>query len=518
MEKESIIQIDVNSSKKPINQMIYGNFVEHLGQCINNGLWAYKPVNVPLVDSNPRLLGMRQDVLQASKDLGISILRAFGGCYSDVYHWKDAIGPYINRKIVRNKAWGQGIKRVIVGLGPKIKNFFGTDEFLTFCEEIRAEPYLNVNYGTGTPEEAADWVEYCNGSEDTEYGLLRVKNGRKKPYNVKFWGIANEIYGWWEKGHEKYPENYADNYLKFAKAMREKDPSIKLIACGCQKEGWNQTLLKKLGEDWIDYLSIHKYLPGLRTSFLRSKHPHNNRLYYALIASPILFEDIISETWKDITTALGKETHVRIAFDEWGVWYLLTDVIRTNYNLLDGIWTALILMIFQKMSNHCPIANWAQLINCIGTFNSDPNGIVLTPVYLALKMFVDHSYNNIIEGVEVSCDVFNSEKYAHIPKFQNTPFIACNATVSDKSDNLAIILVNKHFIENRIAKLKINGFNPNDEGTIIELNSESTNDYNTKNNRDKIQLKDRRVHNFKQEIKIKLPAHSVTILKLKKSK
>ena len=157
--------------------MIYSNFIEHLGECILNGIWTYDPVNVPLVKNNPRLISVREDVLFASKELKPTVLRAFGGCYSDVYHWKDAIGPREKRKIIKNMYWNTGIRKVIRGLGPKIENQFGTDEFLAFCEEIGAEPYLNVNYGTGTPEEAADWVEYCNGSESTEYGALRVKHG-----------------------------------------------------------------------------------------------------------------------------------------------------------------------------------------------------------------------------------------------------------------------------------------------------------------------------------------------------
>lgn len=514
MVKENIITIDVGSTKKPIDPMIYSNFIEHLGKCINNGLWAYKPVNVPLVKDNLRLLGMRQDVLKASKDLKITVLRAFGGCYSDVYHWKDAIGPYESRKIVRNLYWGQGIRWFIRGMGPKIKNHFGTDEFLTFCEEIDAEPYLNINYSTGTLQEAADWVEYCNGSMDTEYGALRAKYGRTEPYNVKIWGIANEIFGWWEKGHEKYPENYANKYLEFAKVMRDKDPSIKLVAVGCHKPSWNQTLLKNVGNKWVDYLSIHKYLPGLWTSIVRLKRPRHAKLYHGLMASPVTFEDAINKTWEDITTALGNDTHVRIAFDEWGVWYLAKDVIRTNYDLHDGIWTALIVMVFQQMSDKCPMANWAQLINCIGTFNSDPDGIILTPVYLAIKMFAEHSQVNLIEEVDVKCDTFDSKKYAHLPKAQNTPYISCNATISDNGNELALILVNKHFTDSISTNIQLKNFIPKDIGTIIELKGDNPFFRNTKKERNRIQLVEKAIDKIKSSIDIVLPAHSVTMLKL----
>ncbi|MHA1293075.1 MAG: alpha-L-arabinofuranosidase C-terminal domain-containing protein, partial [Promethearchaeota archaeon] len=429
-----------------------------------------------------------------------------------VYHWKDAIGPRESRKKRRNAYWGKGIRRLIRGLGPKILNQFGTDEFLAFCEEIGAKPYLNVNYGTGTPEEAADWVEYCNGYLETKWGKQRAKNGRENPYNVEFWGIANEIFGWWEKGYEKHPENYAKKYIKFAKAMREKDPKIKLIACGCQKPGWNQTLLKLLGNDWIDYLSIHKYIPGLWTAFFRKKHPHNEKLYYALMASPKLFEKLIDMTYNDIIDILGKDTHVRIAFDEWGIWYLAKDIIRTNLNLLDGIWSALILMVFQKMSDKCSMANWAQLINCIGAIQTRGDSIWLTPVYLALKMFADYTYNNLIEDVKIQCDKFDSKKYAHIPKILNTPYISCNTTINNEKNSLSIIIVNKHISKDFKVSLEIKNFNLNEKGTMIELNSQTPYDYNTNNNPNKIQLKQSELKDINPKFEIDISAHSVIVL------
>jgi len=516
MVKENSIVVDINSSKKSIDPMIYSNFIEHLGDCIHNGLWAYDPVNVPLIEDNPRLSGVRQDVLKAAKELKIPVLRGFGGCYSDVYHWKDAIGPRETRKKVKNEAWGTGIKRLMPGMGPKIENQFGTDEFLTFCEEINTEPYLNINYGSGTLEEAADWVEYCNGSVNTKWGKLRAQNGREKPYNVKFWGIANEIFGWWETGHEKHAEDYAKKYLAFAKVMREKDPSIKLVACGCQKPGWNQMLLKIIGDKWVDYLSIHRYMPGLWTTFVRLKRPHKQKLYNALMASPIIFEEHINETWDDITSALGKDTHVRIAFDEWGVWYLAIDIIRTNFSLQDGVWTALILMVFQKMSDVCPMANWAQLINCIGAMQTRGDQFWLTPIYFTLKMFVDHTYTNLVEGIEVECETFDSKKYAHLPKATNTPYLACNATIDDKNDNLSILLINKHFSNSLKTNLEIKGFNPKENGNIIELFSDSPYDYNTKKDPEKIKIVEEPLTDVKSKITIDLKPHSITFIKLSK--
>ncbi|MHA1272657.1 MAG: alpha-L-arabinofuranosidase C-terminal domain-containing protein [Promethearchaeota archaeon] len=507
------IQINTDSNKIKISPLIYGNFIEHLGNCIHNGIWTYDKVEVPLVNNNERLIGVRKDVLLAAKELKISVLRAFGGCYSDVYHWKDAIGPRNSRKVVKNKYWNTGIRKFIRGLGPKIQNQFGTDEFLNFCEEIGAKPYLNVNYGTGTPEEAADWVEYCNGSIETEWGKKRAENGRTKPYNVPYWGIANEIFGWWEKGYEKHPENYAKKYLKFAKVMKAKDPNIKLIACGCQKPGWNQTLLKLLGEKWVDFLSIHLYIPADWRSLFRRKHPEKEKIYYSLMAAPKIFEELIKATWEDIISALGEKTHVRIAFDEWGIWYKFSDVIKTNFNIQDGICAALILMAIQRESDKCTMANWAQLINCLGTIQTRGNYFWKTPVYYALKMIAKYSQNFLIRGIKIESPNFNSKKYGNIPKMNNIPYISCNATINDNNKILNLILVNKHFSEAISTDINIKNFNFSKKIQSIELISESAFDYNTESEPEKIKIKERFLEELNSNISLKLPPHSLTILK-----
>jgi alpha-N-arabinofuranosidase len=235
------------------------------------------------------------------------------------------------------------------------------------------------------------------------------------------------------------------------------------------------------------------------------------------MASIPLIKDYINDTWNDIITALGENTHVRIALDEWGLWYLLKDIIRTNYNLQDGIWTSMALMTFQRMSSKCPIANWAQLVNCIGTIQTDPDGLILTPVYLAFKLFRDHMYNNLIEDVKVECKSFENKKFGSIPEYNNVPYIECNANTNDKEDNLSLMIINKHFSENLKVTLEINSFTPNEKGTIIELSSTSPFDYNTIENRNNIQIKEKIIKNVKENIDLELPAHSVIVLKLTKS-
>ncbi|MBD3254130.1 MAG: hypothetical protein GF383_03515 [Candidatus Lokiarchaeota archaeon] len=512
------IIINVNSEKTTINQNIYGSFIEHIGECIHNGIWTYDPVSVPLVsDQYPRIKKVRMDVLDALKNMNLPLLRAFGGCYADLYHWKDAIGPLNERKTVKNLHWGEKEFEEMEGVGPVIENQFGTDEFLALCEIINAEPYLNVNYGSGTPGEAADWVEYCNGTTNTPFGTLRAKNGREKPYNVKIWGIANEIYGFWEVGYEKDPENYAEKYLKFAKKMREKDPTLKLIACGYQNSSWNRSVLEHIGQDWVDYLSFHLYLPYIAGGREKPTHPDNEKCYHALMASSRLVEGQLNNAWKDITTVFGNQTHVRLAFDEWGLWYLNRDIIKTNFNLQDGIYTALILKLLQRTSGICPIANWAQLINCIGMIQTDPDGLILTPVYLAFKMISEHSFNNLIDAVLVQSPTFDSSKFGAIPKYKDVPYLESSSTIDDKGENLSILLLNKHISDSLTVNVEIKEFLPENKAKIFELTGDSPFEYNTTEYRDKITISERVIDNIEPNITINLEPHSLAILKLTKT-
>jgi alpha-N-arabinofuranosidase len=509
------IKIHVDSNKKHIDPMIYSNFIEHIGDCIHNGIWTYDPVNVPLIKANPRLIGVREDLLKAVKDMKVNVLRWPGGCYSDVYHWMDAIGSRDSRKSVENIHWNS-LEQRVPGIGPDIGNQFGTDEFLAFCEEINAEPYININYGSGTPEEAANWVEYCNGSIETEYGALRAKNGRIKPYFVKFWGVANEIYGFWERGYEKNPEDYAKKYLRFAKKMKEKDPKIKLVACGYENPKWNQTLLRELGEDNIDYLSIHRYFPYGAGKFIGKKHPENKACYHALMASTHLIRDYINSIWEDVVTVLGDNTHVRITFDEWGLWYLFKDAIKSNYNLQDGLWATLVLMIFQRMTEKCSMANWAQLVNCMGPIQTDKDGLILTPIYLGFKALVDHCYDYLIMKSEIQSETFNAKKFGTIPNLENVQYIDCNTTINKNGNKLSILIINRHFNSKLDVEIELKGFIPNDLGLKVEMSSDSPFDYNTIDNREKVAIKESNITNLKPKFKLELIPHSLTILKLKR--
>jgi alpha-L-arabinofuranosidase len=207
------IKIDIDRTAGEVDPRLFGNFAEHLGRCIYGGIYEE---GSPLSDAD----GYRKDVMEATKQLGVTLLRWPGGNFVSGYNWKDGIGPRDQRPVRPEGAWGS-----------TESNRFGTDEFLKYCERIRVEPYICINAGLGTIDEARHWVEYTNESRDTYWAQQRRKNGRDKPYSVKLWGLGNELDGPWQLGH-KNAADYTKFALEAAKAMRRVDDSIQLIASG----------------------------------------------------------------------------------------------------------------------------------------------------------------------------------------------------------------------------------------------------------------------------------------------
>lgn len=208
-------KIDMERKVGEIDKLIYGNFVEHLGRCIYGGL--YEPGS-----SLSNEQGFRTDVLKATKELNTTIVRWPGGNFVSGYHWEDGIGPKENRPTRIDLAWGF-----------LENNSFGTDEFIDWCRQANTEPYFCVNLGTGTLDEARNWVEYCNVEKSTYYSDLRRKNSYEKPHKVTCWGLGNEMDGDWQMGHNN-AEDYGKCALEAAKLMKWIDKDIKLVIAGCR--------------------------------------------------------------------------------------------------------------------------------------------------------------------------------------------------------------------------------------------------------------------------------------------
>ena len=377
---ETEITVDLKHPGAVIDKDIYGQFMEHLGRGIYEGIWVGEDSKIPNTH------GYRNDVLQALKDLHVPVLRWPGGCFADEYHWRDGIGPRDQRPKGVNTNWGGVIE----------PNSFGTHEFLNLTEMLGADAYVTGNLGTGTPQEMAQWLEYMTSDSQSSVANLRRANGRDKPWHIKYFAIGNET---WGCGGSMTPEYYGDLYKRYATFLKApKDNTPILIASGGYDDltNWTQFLagdMKPVYSYRLQAISHHYYtLPtgdwGKKGSALDfPKDEWTSTLYRTLH-----IEDII----KNNVAILDKyDPDKKIAFDldEWGTWY---DVTKGNPGFLyqqnsirDAMVAALNLNIFHKYADRVRMTNIAQMINVLqAMILTDKEKMILTPTYYVYKMHI----------------------------------------------------------------------------------------------------------------------------------
>ncbi|MGQ9631328.1 MAG: alpha-N-arabinofuranosidase [bacterium] len=489
------IKIDPERRVGGIDRNIYGNFIEHLGRCIYGGIYEE---GSHLSDER----GFRRDVVEAVRALKVPVLRWPGGNFVSGYHWQDGIGPKDARPRRLDLAWNT-----------VETNRFGTDEFVEYCREVEAEPYICVNLGNGTAEEASNWVDYCNGARNTHYADLRRKNGREEPYGVKYWGLGNEIYGHWQIGH-KDAVDYAKEALEFAKVMRWTDPTISLIAVGEGRDPeWNLEVVRRLARH-IDYLSLHLYV--------------GNDDYYDTVASAAVAEREIELMGSAIEMAkfeAGVDRPIKIAFDEWNVWYRESgnayspetyNRLEERYNLRDALVVATFLNAFQRHCRTVTMANMAQLVNVIAPIFTSPQGLFLQTIYFPLKLYAEHC-GEVALDVLVESDVFSTVD-AKITKgrpnrLRDVPYLDVAASIDDKSRKLSLAVVNRHRDEGMETLVEIAGA-PREEADVYEINGRSVDVENSFNEPENVKIQSRRISEVKSRFTYAFPPHSVTLLKI----
>ncbi len=373
------IKIDTDRVIGEVHPHLFGNFAEHLGRCIYGGL--YEPGS-PLADAK----GYRKDVMEAIKGMGVTLLRWPGGNFASGYNWKDGIGPRQLRPVRPEGAWGS--------LEP---NTFGTDEFLDYSERMGLEPYICINAGLGTVEEARQWVEYTNESRHTYWADQRRKNGRDKPYKVKYWGLGNEIDGPWQLGH-KNAEDYVKFALEAAKAMRRVDDSIKLIGSGSSNFrqgwdwiGWNRKVLEGLGNE-LDYISLHTYIGNRANNFeqfLAASQDIDHRI------------EVVEGLIKAAQSGQTNPRPIAIAYDEWNVWYRARggstehEIGKTRleeiYNFEDALAMGMFFNSFFRHAHIVKMANLAQIVNVIAPIFTNEKGLFLQPIYFPIAEYAKQS-------------------------------------------------------------------------------------------------------------------------------
>jgi alpha-N-arabinofuranosidase len=486
------LELFLDSLTHKINKEIYGHFSEHLGTCIYEGIYVGEYSDIPNIN------GYRTDVVEALKKLKVPVLRWPGGCFADTYHWKDGIGPKDKRPSIVNEFWG----------GVTEDNSFGTHEFLDFCELIGTEPYLSINVGSGTVQEAREWVEYVTSSNQSPMTDLRKKNGREKPWKVKFWGIGNEN---WGCGGDMAPDYYANIFRNYSSYIR--GDQFQKIICGPAGNDteWTETILIGLkGKTHLAQgLSLHYYtLPTSDWSNKGSSTDFGEEMWFATLRNTMKVEEYIQQHL-DVMDKYDPKRKMKLIVDEWGTWYdklpgTKDGFLQQQNTLRDALVAGINLNIFNNYADRISMANLAQIVNVLqSVIMTKGHQMVKTPTYHVFEMYNVHQNANLIP-----ID-FTSEYYDY--KGESIPALSASASIKDGIINITITNANPN------KAISIDCLVGKDfksvSGKIITGNEIT--DYNDFNKKEKIFISDFNSVEFKDDkLYIQVPAHSVVLIQL----
>ena len=427
-----------DSADIQISRHIYGHFAEHISGVIYDGLYVGED-NKKIPHTN----GVRNDVIEALKNLKIPNLRWPGGCFADTYHWKEAIGPKKERIPIENLSWGNY----------REDNSFGTHEFLDLCELLGADPYLAVNMNTGTVREAVEWVQYVNHANGTSHLTdLRQKYGRSEPWHVTYWGIGNES---WDCGGAMTVDYYINLYKRFATAMTNYYNSENLfriaVGPGFPDYSWTETLMKDIPARRFEGISIHHY--AVNWNHKSSSYDFSDAEYFDTMERAWFMEEFITKNC-EVMDRYDPEKRVALIVDEWGGWY---DRDPRGYGALyqqntirDAMIAGLTLNIFNNHAGRVRMANLAQTVNALqSVILTSGEKMILTPTYHVMEMYKVHQDARLVPVRVVSEDLVLEDR--------SIPAVSVSASVNG-SGEMHLSLTNIDNKNSRKVEVDLNGF------------------------------------------------------------
>jgi alpha-L-arabinofuranosidase len=490
------ITLNTDLAKTKIDKHIYGHFAEHLGRCIYGGIYVGEN-NTKI----PNTAGVRNDVIQALKELKVPNLRWPGGCFADAYQWKDGIGLKANRPKMVNVWWG----------GVTEDNSFGTHDFLDLCERIGAEPYLAGNVGSGTVKDLSDWVAYVNHPGGSPMADLRKQNGREKPWNVKMWGVGNEA---WGCGGNMTAEYYANIYRQYATFMTgwTNESKLSRIASGASDGDytWTETLMKNIPHNMMSGVALHHY----SVLSWEEKGPSvdfNEAQYFKTMDEAWKMEEFVTRH-STIMDKYDPAKKIALIVDEWGGWYE-TDkegkgALYQQNTMRDAMIAGLTLNVFNNHADRVRVANLAQIVNVLqAVILTNEEKMLLTPTYYVMKMYNVHQDATLVP-INIA-----SPWYEH----QGKKLTAVSASASkDASGALNISLTNIDFSKPHEVTINLRGEDFSKTSGQI-LASPKINDFNSFEQPNKVSIKDFSEAKLEKGVlKLIIPAYSVIVLNVRK--
>ncbi len=439
------VSVDRDFSISRIDDRLYSAFIEHMGRAIYSGI--YEPGH-PQADAN----GFRRDVMGFVRDLKIPAIRYPGGNFVSAYRWEDGIGPKENRPVRLDLAWRS-----------KETNQVGINEFAVWAKDAGIDMMLAVNLGTGTLEDARNFVEYVNHPSGTHWSDLRRSHGVADPYGVTMWCLGNEMDGPWQTGHKEAKE-YGRLADETAKALRILAPGSEMIVCGSSNDQmptypeWERQVLEECYEN-VHYISLHKYFGNSSRDTLN---------YFAKVEETGRYIQAIAGVIDYVKAKKRARNDVHICFDEWNVWYHKREedsrnwrtwdwpeapaLLEEDYNFEDALFVACLLNEFIRRSDRVRIACIAQLVNVIAPIRAERGGpawrqTIYWPYQLASLHGRGRALRVALDAPTYDCDVADDVGYLDV-----------SAVHDRQAGTVSVFAVNRHLTEAIDLDLALGGF------------------------------------------------------------
>lgn len=454
MKKISIV-INADDRLGHISPEIYGHFSEHLGRCIYNGIYVGENSPIPNTD------GIRNDIIEAFRNIKAPVFRWPGGCFAEEYHWQDGIGEKALRRKIVNTNWG----------GVTEDNSFGTHEFMRFCELVGCKPYINVNVGSGSVREMSEWIEYMTSDAESPLTEQRKKNGRAEPWKLEYLGVGNEN---WGCGGNMRPEYYADVYKRYQTFCHNYSGNrLYRIACGPSSAdyNWTEVMMKNLDSNNVDAIDLHYYTMPVWPE-MDSATDFDDELYYKTIAAANFSDELITRH-SEIMNRYDPEKKIGLVIGEWGCWHKVEEGTNPGFlyqqnTMRDAIVAAIELNVFNRHSDRVVMANLAQAVNVLQSVILTEDGkMIKTPTYHVFDLFKTHQNNEA-----VYCYTQNE----NMSEGKNAPMISVSASVNEKS--MTVTATNCSLTEEAAVECSIFGFKASSVSCRILTNeAHSYNDF-----------------------------------------
>ena len=454
MKKISMV-INADDRLGHISPEIYGHFSEHLGRCIYNGIYVGENSPIPNTD------GIRNDIIEALRNIKAPVFRWPGGCFAEEYHWQDGIGEKSLRRKIVNTNWG----------GVTEDNSFGTHEFMRFCELVGCKPYINGNVGSGSVRELSEWIEYMTSDAESPLTEQRKKNGRAEPWKLEYLGIGNEN---WGCGGNMRPEYYADVYKRYQTFCHNYSGNrLYRIACGPSSAdyNWTEVMMKNLDSNNVDAIDLHYYTMPVWPE-MESATDFDDELYYKTIAAANFSDELITRH-SEIMNRYDPEKKIGLVIGEWGCWHKVEEGTNPGFlyqqnTMRDAIVAAIELNVFNRHSDRVVMANLAQAVNVLqSVILTEGNKMIKTPTYHVFDLFKTHQNNEA-----VYCYTQNE----NMSEGKNAPMISVSASVNEKS--MTVTVANCSLTEEAAVECSIFGFKASSVSCRILTNeAHSYNDF-----------------------------------------